>query len=231
MTDPFTSLRRTDDRAELDPAFRAELLAAVRRRLADDSLERGGPDRGFSFPGANGARRACRARPSARSARTVEYARTGRDQPRSATEPRQTSRVGRGRRGGCRRRRRRGRVAVGRRLSQADDEPVTGAPPPATPEEFARGFVEALAGFDADRALSYLSEDAVAAEWGTEEEFGLWLSLLDAVDAKTLNVACEQHGDSASGIVVRCTYDDHMFEVRRDGTRSVQRQLLGSHHP
>jgi hypothetical protein len=91
------------------------------------------------------------------------------------------------------------------------DEQVTGAPPPATPEEFARGFVDAWAGFDADRALSYLSEDAVAAEWGTEEEFRLWLSLLDAVDAETLNIACEQHGDSAAGTVVRCTYDDHML--------------------
>jgi hypothetical protein len=35
MTDPFTSLRRTDNRAEVDPAFRAELLTEVRRRLAD----------------------------------------------------------------------------------------------------------------------------------------------------------------------------------------------------
>ena len=75
-----------------------------------------------------------------------------------------------------------GAVAV---LQWGDDwRQVTGTPPPATPEEFARGFVEAWAAFDADRALSYLSEDAVAAEWGTEEELRLWLSLLDAVDAE-----------------------------------------------
>jgi hypothetical protein len=35
MTDLFTSLRRTDDWAELDPTFSAELLTEARRRLAD----------------------------------------------------------------------------------------------------------------------------------------------------------------------------------------------------
>jgi hypothetical protein len=115
-----------------------------------------------------------------------------------------------------------GAVAVlqwGDDWSPANDQQVTGAPAPsaATPEELARGFVEAWGAFDADGALTYLTDDAVAAEWGNEEEFRLWLSFFDAVGTKTLNIACEQHGDSASGIVVRCTYDDHMFRSDQMG--------------
>ena len=45
---------------------------------------------------------------------------------------------------------------------------------------------------DADRALTFLSGDAVTAEWGSVEQFRLSLSFLDAVDAQTVNVACDQ---------------------------------------
>ena len=35
MTDLFTSMRHTDNRVDVDPSFHAELLTAVRERLAD----------------------------------------------------------------------------------------------------------------------------------------------------------------------------------------------------
>ena len=47
-------------------------------------------------------------------------------------------------------------------------------------EEVARGFLDAYGAFDADRAMNFLTERAVAAEWGSPAEFRLELELLQA---------------------------------------------------
>jgi hypothetical protein len=47
-------------------------------------------------------------------------------------------------------------------------------------EEVARGFLDAYGAFDADRAMTFLTEHAVAAEWRTPAKFRLELMLLQA---------------------------------------------------
>jgi hypothetical protein len=98
---------------------------------------------------------------------------------------------------------------------QIPASPTTVAQQPAAAEATARGFVEAWSAFDADRTMASLTDDALAAQWGTEEELRLSLAFLDAVRSKTLNIDCEQRGESAAGILVRCTYDNHV--LRSDG--------------
>jgi hypothetical protein len=110
-------------------------------------------------------------------------------------------------------------VVGGLALATRDDDPneqipaaTTVTPDTATAaEEVATGFFEARNAYDADRALAYLGDEYVAAEHGTAEQYRLSVSFSEAVSDKTVNLDCEQQGESAAGIVVRCTYDYHSF--------------------
>lgn len=87
----------------------------------------------------------------------------------------------------------------------------TVAPVEATPEEVATGFVGAYGSFDADRATSYLADDAALTELGLEgtREFRLQLSLLEAMGYEQMLDSCEETASLASGIRVHCTFDFH----------------------
>ena len=77
------------------------------------------------------------------------------------------------------------------------------------PVEVATGFVEAVGAFDADRAITYLADDAeitkligsVGAQGvqGTQEELRLLLSLLEATGYKQMVDSCHELDSSASG--------------------------------
>jgi hypothetical protein len=108
-----------------------------------------------------------------------------------------------------------------------DEAPIT-AQPSATAstdtnaEEIATSFVEAYGAFDAEEAITYLAPDATILELigsigahrgvqGTPEELPLLISLLRAEGYRQSLDSCEAQGDSASGTMVYCTFDFHLF--------------------
>lgn len=99
------------------------------------------------------------------------------------------------------------------------DEPTATAP---EAEEVATGFVEAYGAFDADEAITYLADDAAILELitsvgahrgvvGTPDELRLFISLLRAGAYRQTLDSCEAQGVSASGTMVHCTFDFHLF--------------------
>jgi hypothetical protein len=88
----------------------------------------------------------------------------------------------------------------------------------ASPAEVAQGFVEAYGGFDADRAFSYLADDADIAGLidgftteevrGTRDELRLVIALLEAQHYQQTHVSCDELSSSATDDVsFRCTFD------------------------
>jgi hypothetical protein len=89
-------------------------------------------------------------------------------------------------------------------------------------EEIATSFVEAYGAFDAEEAITYLAPDAdilgligsIGAHrgvQGTSEELPLLISLLRAEGYRQSLDSCEAQADSASGTMVHCTFDFHLF--------------------
>lgn len=108
-----------------------------------------------------------------------------------------------------------------------DEAPIT-AQPSATAstdmnaEEIATSFVEAYGAFDAEEAITYLAPDATILELigsigahrgvqGTPEELPLLISMLRAEGYRQSLDSCKAQGDSASGTLVHCTFDFHLF--------------------
>jgi len=109
----------------------------------------------------------------------------------------------------------------------ATDEPST-PPADADAEEVASSFVEAYGAFDAEEAITYLAPDAAILELigsvgahrgveGTPDELPLLISLLRAEGYRQMLDSCEAQGDSASGSMVHCTFDFHLFGSDRLG--------------
>jgi hypothetical protein len=95
---------------------------------------------------------------------------------------------------------------------------TTAAPAePASATEVARGFVDAYGEFDADEALSYLTEDAIrtgagnAGSWGSEDAFRLETAVSEAQAIEQTITGCEEQGESAAGTSVHCAFDVHGF--------------------
>jgi hypothetical protein len=82
---------------------------------------------------------------------------------------------------------------------------------PAAAVEVAGGFLDAYAAFDTERASSYLTEDALAAQWGTPDEFRMWLAFFQAQRFKQTVTGCEVYDDSGTSESVRCAYEYHAF--------------------
>ena len=81
----------------------------------------------------------------------------------------------------------------------------------AAAEEIARGFLDAYAANDADRALTYLTDGALAT-WGSAEEFRRELAWNEAARFKVIVNDCERLDvATAAGITVRCGFDFHEF--------------------
>ena len=115
-------------------------------------------------------------------------------------------------------------VVVIRLAGDGSGPEPAGQPAPAQPtaEEVATGFVEAFGAFDADRAISYLADDAdiqgLAAQVGsgaqsvegTLGEFRELLSLLEAMNFRQMPSACEDLNSQTSNII-QCKFDFHLF--------------------
>jgi hypothetical protein len=102
------------------------------------------------------------------------------------------------------------------------DEPTV-SPVNAKAQKVATGFLEAFGAFDADRAITYLADDASIADLGssaggasvegTPDELPLIISLLEAQHYKQIlgPGLCEEFGGSDSVTTLRCAFDFHLF--------------------
>jgi hypothetical protein len=95
-----------------------------------------------------------------------------------------------------------------------DDKAVGPAQKPNQAETVAREFLNAVGSFDADRAISYLTKDAIAPGvgeegWDTPEALRLSLAHYRAQGYKETIKDCEQTGNSASGVSLVCAFDMH----------------------
>ncbi len=113
-------------------------------------------------------------------------------------------------------------VVGGLVLATRDDDPNEQIPAATTvatdpdvsaaeAEEVARGFVDAYVAADADRALSYLTDDVIASGWGSANEFRGLLAWKEAAGYKEIFNDCERRADTEAGTVVRCGFDLHGF--------------------
>jgi hypothetical protein len=79
--------------------------------------------------------------------------------------------------------------------------------------EVARGFLDAYGSFDADRALTYLSDDYLTDDSrggsNTPEQFRLDVAFARAIGYKQTIHDCEQQHNSQSGVSLRCPFDAH----------------------
>ena len=103
---------------------------------------------------------------------------------------------------------------LGTRLGQettAPAKPATVAPGDAKALEVVNDFVAAFGASDADRAITYLADDADLSGLGANgiREFRLLLSYLDAVRYRQLHTSCVDMGSSALETYVHCTFDFH----------------------
>jgi hypothetical protein len=84
--------------------------------------------------------------------------------------------------------------------------------------EIASEFVRAFAEFDADGARSYLSDEAVVFEWGSEEDFRMDIAWSRAIAYQQTMRGCGTSGDVAGAvIVVRCMFDMHALRSHELG--------------
>jgi hypothetical protein len=92
------------------------------------------------------------------------------------------------------------------------DSPTPGATPS---EKVARRFLDAYAAFETNRALLYLTKDAIArgvghsGAWGDRSRFRADIALSRAQGIKQLVTSCEEQARSARGVGVRCDFDLH----------------------
>jgi hypothetical protein len=112
----------------------------------------------------------------------------------------------------------------------ADDAGNEAAPPASmattvalAPEDVAREFLDAYGAFDADQAMTFLTDDALAdgaghaGSWGSEEDFRMEVAFDEASGNVQILRGCEPQGDSAEGTAVRCGFDVHAFHSEEIG--------------
>ncbi len=109
--------------------------------------------------------------------------------------------------------------AGGQNATTPASESAAVSPVDTKAQEVATGFVEAFGAFDADRAISYLADDAdilplmmaigIRDVEGTLDEFRLLISQEQAAGSKLTLDSCEEPESSASATEVRCPFDIH----------------------
>ena len=109
--------------------------------------------------------------------------------------------------------------AGGQNATTPASEPAAVSPVDTKAQEVATSFVEAFGAFDADRAISYLADDAdirplmievgIQDAEGTLDEFRLLISMEQAAGSKLTLDSCQEMESSASATEVRCTFDVH----------------------
>jgi hypothetical protein len=110
---------------------------------------------------------------------------------------------------------------TGQRAAAPRDQQPTASPVDPAAEEVARNFLQAYGDFEADQAISYLADDADITELitsvgaqgveGTLKEFRLLIAHLEGIGYKQMLDPCEEQGSSASGTLLRCTFDFHLL--------------------
>jgi hypothetical protein len=70
-------------------------------------------------------------------------------------------------------------------------------------------FLAAYGSFDADKAITFLTDDAIARRWGTPEQLRLDFAYNRAVGYKQTMIGpyCAQMGNSESGISLQCAFE------------------------
>jgi hypothetical protein len=94
----------------------------------------------------------------------------------------------------------------------------------ATPTRVARGFLDAYGGFESNRALKVLSNEAIvdgqgwpAGGWGSREAFRSELSLLAAIGFKQIVTGCEEQPAAPPSATVHCDFDVHAIRSNEIG--------------
>ena len=99
-------------------------------------------------------------------------------------------------------------------------------------ETVARDFLDAYGRFDADTAITYLTDDALVQAFDTPEQLRLEFAWQRAHGYKQTIRDCSKEGDSASRVSVTCTFDLHSVRSDEIGLGPYARQqLLVSHRP
>jgi hypothetical protein len=110
--------------------------------------------------------------------------------------------------------------------ASSNAEPSGSSPGEATEPsavEVAMGLLDAYGAYDADRALSYLADEAVdddrpADMARTREDFRGELAVFEAMRYRHTITGCEEVGESAAGVAIRCTFDMHALGSDEVGT-------------
>jgi dipeptidyl aminopeptidase/acylaminoacyl peptidase len=99
----------------------------------------------------------------------------------------------------------------GQSVTAPAGQPETVYPADPKAEEVATGFVKAFGAFDADRAITYLADDAdLQLDVTTPEDLPLLTSFLEAQGYEQILVeACRVTGSFSFGTEVRCRFDFH----------------------
>jgi hypothetical protein len=91
----------------------------------------------------------------------------------------------------------------------ADKEENPAQNPVHQAEAVARGFIDAVARYDAERAITYLTDDAVVDHYGSPERLRLVFALDRAVGYQEMIKNCEPKQDSPKGLILRCGFDGY----------------------
>jgi hypothetical protein len=88
------------------------------------------------------------------------------------------------------------------------------APPAGTSvtydaRQVAAGFLQAYGSYDADRAVSYLTDDAITTDWPSPEGLRADLSWNEAVGWTELRSPCQRTGVDGATVELRCDYQVH----------------------
>lgn len=102
-----------------------------------------------------------------------------------------------------------GWFAAGNRPAPKDPVQPAGPMRMSQLEEVARGFINAYSAYDADRAMAYLTDGAIAATWGSREEFRQDIAWSEAVGYREIIDHCEKADDLGSSQRISCSFDLH----------------------
>jgi hypothetical protein len=100
--------------------------------------------------------------------------------------------------------------------------PTTGYPVDPAATEVATSFVQAVGAFDADRAVSYLTDSAEVPEGLGPDGLPMLISLYEAQGYKQMLDPCRVTGTSASGTAVECPFDFHIIRSDEIGRGPYQ---------
>lgn len=97
-----------------------------------------------------------------------------------------------------------------------ESAPAPARPPETPAEQVANGYVQAHAGYEAERAVSYMSEQ-LSEDTDVVESLLEDIRWLEAVDGQYLLRPCEEVSTDEDGTLVRCGFDMHAMRSEELG--------------